>query len=144
MLAPYRRSTAWRLALAAALGVMLGTGTLLAQTPTGTILGTVKDAQGAVVPGATVTATNEGTKYSRSAVTDEAGEYALRLLPIGHYALVVTIPGFKTFSQTGIVLEVGRNARVDATIDLGTVEESLTVVGDAPRGETLSAARPGT
>src|SRR5437867_7384454 len=140
MLAPYRRSTAWRLALAAALGVMLGTGTLLAQTPTGTILGTVKDTQGAVVPGATVTATNEGTKYSRSAVTDEAGEYALRLLPIGHSALVVTIPGFKTVSQTGIVLEVGRNARVDATIDLGTVEESLTVVGDAPLVETVSAS----
>src|SRR5437867_6930035 len=140
MLAPYRRSTAWRLALAAALGVMLGTGTLLAQTPTGTILGTVKDTQGAVVPGATVTATNEGTKYSRSAVTDEAGEYALRLLPIGHNALVVTIPGFKSFSQTGIVLEVGRNARVDATIELGTVEESLTVVGDAPLVETVSAS----
>src|SRR5947208_118577 len=140
MLAPYRRSTAWRLALAAALGVMLGTGTLLAQTPTGTILGTVKDAQGAVVPGATVTATHEGTKYSRSAVSDDAGEYALRLLPIGHYALVVTIPGFKSFSQTGIVLEVGRNARVDATIELGTVEESLTVVGDAPLVETASAS----
>src|SRR5205814_616261 len=83
MPAPCRRSAARSLTLAAALGVTLGTGTLLAQTPTGTILGTVKDAQGAVVPGATVTATNEGTKYSRSAVSDDAGEYALRLLPIG-------------------------------------------------------------
>src|SRR5438477_2396548 len=129
-----------RLTLAAALGVMLVTSRLVAQTPTATILGTVKDAQGAVVPGATVTATNEGTKYSRSAVTDDAGEYALRLLPIGHYAVVVTIPGFKTFSQTGIVLEVGRNARVDATIELGAVEESLTVVGDAPLVETASAS----
>src|SRR5205823_12534737 len=102
--------------------------------------GTVKDSQEAVVPGATVTATNLGTQYSRSAVTDGAGEYALRLLPVGNYMVVVAIPGFKNFTQTGIVLEVGRNARVDATIELGTVEESLTVVGDAPLVETASAS----
>src|SRR5262245_41426553 len=103
-----------------------------AQTPTGTILGTVKDVQGAAVPGATVTATNLGTQYSRTVVTDEIGEYALRLLPVGTYKVDVTLAGFKSFTQTGIALEVGRNARVDATIELGAVSESLTVVADAP------------
>ena len=110
----------------------------LAQAPTGTILGGVKDGQGAVVPGATVTATNLGTQFSRTAATDGAGEYALRLLPVGNYKVEITIPGFKSFTQTGIVLEVGRNARVDATIELGAVSETVSVVGDSPLVDTAS------
>src|SRR5262245_26938982 len=110
-----------------------------AQTPTGTILGGVKDTQGAVIPGATVTATNAGTQFSRTAVTDEAGEYALRLLPVGTYEVAVTIPGFKNFTQSGIALEVGRNARVDATLALGAVSETVSVVGDSPLVDTASA-----
>jgi len=62
----------WRFA-AAAVAALLVTTPALAQTPTGTILGSVKDAQGAVVPGATVTATNLGTQFSRSTVTDGSG-----------------------------------------------------------------------
>src|SRR5213593_3526606 len=139
MPAPPRHS--WiRRPTVAALGAILLTTSALAQTPTGTILGGVKDTQGGVVPGATVTATNLGTQYSRSAVTDGAGEYALRLLPVGNYKVEVTIPGFKNFSQTGIVLEVGRNARVDATIELGDVSESVTVAGDSPLVDTASAS----
>ena len=72
-----------RLRAAVTLGAILVATSLFAQTPTGTILGSIKDSQGAVIPGATVTATNLGTDYSRTAVTDGAGEYALRLLPIG-------------------------------------------------------------
>jgi len=119
---------------------LLVASSALAQTPSGTILGTVKDDQGAVVPGATVTATNLGTQYSRSTVTDSAGEYALRLLPVGNYMVVVTLTGFKNFTQTGIVLEVGRNARVDATIQLGALDETVLVVGDSPLVETASAS----
>jgi Carboxypeptidase regulatory-like domain len=129
----------WRFTVAT-LVAMLITTSALAQTPTGTILGGVKDAQGGVVPGATVTATNVGTQYSRSTVTDAAGEYALRLLPVGDYMVVVTLAGFKNFSQTGIRLEIGRNARVDATIELGAVSESVLVVGDSPLVETASAS----
>jgi hypothetical protein len=124
---------------AAVLGALLITTAALAQTPTGTILGSIKDAQGAVVPGATVTATNLGTQYTRSAVTDGAGEYALRLLPVGNYQVVVNLPGFKNYSQSGIALEVGRNARVDATIELGAVSETVSVVGDSPLVDTASA-----
>ena len=119
---------------------MLITTSALAQTPTGTILGSIKDSQGAVVPGATVTATNIGTQYSRNTVTDGAGEYALRLLPLGNYMVDVSLPGFKNFTQTGIVLEVGRNARVDATIELGAVSETVSVVGDSPLVDTASAS----
>jgi hypothetical protein len=124
----------------AAVAIVLTATSAFAQSPTGTILGTVKDAQGAAVPGATVTATNLGTQYSRTAVTDETGEYALRLLPVGNYKVDVTLTGFKNFMQTGIALEVGRNARVDATIELGAVSETLTVVADAPLVETASAS----
>ena len=116
----------------AALAALLMTTSALAQVPTGTILGSIKDNQGGVIPGATVTAINVGTQYSRTTVTDGAGEYALRLLPVGNYQVSVTMPGFKNFSQTGIVLEVGRNARVDATIELGAVSETVSVVGDSP------------
>jgi hypothetical protein len=73
-------------------------------------------------------------------VTDGAGEYALRLLPVGNYMLVVTMPGFKSYSQTGILLEVGRNARVDATIELGAVSETVSVVADSPLVDTASAS----
>lgn len=123
----------------AALAALLVSTNVLAQTPTGTILGSVKDGQGGVVPGATVTATNTGTQFSRTVVTDDAGEYALRLLPVGNYQVAVTIPGFKNFTQSGIVLEVGRNARVDAIIELGAVSETVSVIGDSPLVDTASA-----
>jgi hypothetical protein len=129
----------WR-SVVAALAALLVTSSALAQVPTGTILGTVKDGQGAVVPGATVAATNLGTQFSRNTVTDAAGEYALRLLPVGNYKVEVSIPGFKTFTQTGIQLEVGRNARLDATIELGAVSETVSVVGDSPLVDTVSSS----
>ena len=107
-----------------------------AQAPSGAILGHVQDTSGAMVPGATVTATNLGTQYSRSATTDSGGQYALRLLPLGSYKLEVTLTGFKTFSQTGILVEVGRNARIDATLQTGGLEEVVSVEADASLVET--------
>ncbi|HYN01880.1 MAG TPA: carboxypeptidase regulatory-like domain-containing protein [Vicinamibacteria bacterium] len=126
-------------ALLAIGGCLLATP-VLAQTPTGTILGHVQDASGAMVPGASVTATNLGTQYSRSATTDAEGQYALRLLPVGNYKLEVVLSGFKTFSQTGILIEVGRNARIDAKIEAGGVEEVVSVTADASLVETSSSA----
>ncbi|MEO5742392.1 MAG: carboxypeptidase regulatory-like domain-containing protein, partial [Vicinamibacterales bacterium] len=110
---------------------LLPAATLYAQA-TGTILGNVTDSSGGAVPGATVTATNVDTGLSRDTTTDESGQYALRLLPLGNYKVDVTLTGFKTFSQTGILLELGRNARIDATIEPGNVAESVSVVGNAP------------
>ena len=92
------------------------------------------------MPGATVTATNVDTQLSRDTTTDESGQYALRLLPLGNYKVEVTLTGFKTFSQTGILLEVGRNARIDATIEPGSVAESVSVVGNAPLIETTESS----
>jgi len=111
-----------------------------AQSATGTILGNVKDESGTIVPGATVTATNVDTQLSRTAVTDAEGHYSLTLLPLGSYKVEVTLSGFKNFVQTGIVLDLGRNARVDATLGPGAVQETISVVADAPLVETSSAA----
>ena len=125
---------------AAMVCTLLPAAPLHAQVATGTILGNVTDSSGGAVPGATVTATNVDTQLSREATTDESGQYALRLLPLGNYKVDVTLTGFKTFSQTGILLEVGRNARIDATIEPGNVAESVSVVGDAPLVDTASAS----
>jgi hypothetical protein len=120
--------------------VMLAAPSVHAQTATGTILGNVKDDSGTMVPGATVTATNLDTQLSRTGVTDAEGHYSLTLLPLGRYKVEVTLSGFKNFVQTGIVLDLGRNARVDATLGPGAVQETISVVADAPIVETSSAA----
>ena len=136
---PFDQPRMFRRIAAAALAAVLLSSPSEAQIPTGNILGTVKDSQGGSIPGAGITATNEGTQYSRTATTDGTGQYALRLLPVGTYTLVVTMPGFKTFSQKGILLEVGRNARIDPVIELGALTEVVSVVGDVPLIETTSA-----
>ncbi|MET0166162.1 MAG: carboxypeptidase regulatory-like domain-containing protein, partial [Vicinamibacterales bacterium] len=129
----------WMVAAASA-AVLAICSPLHAQVATGTILGNVKDNSGAPVPGATVTATNVGTQVSRTATTDTDGQYTLTLLPVGRYQVEVTLSGFKNFSQTGIILEVGRNARIDATIEPGNISEVVSVIADAPLVETSSSA----
>jgi hypothetical protein len=124
-------------AVAAALVLMTP---VQAQVATGTILGNVKDKSGAPVPGAQVIATNLDTQASRSATTDGEGQYTVPLLPVGNYKVEVSLTGFKNFVQTGIALEVGRNARVDATIEPGNIQEVVAVVADAPLVETNSTA----
>src|SRR5687767_1798665 len=126
--------------VAAVICTVLPAAPLYGQVATGTILGNVTDSSGGAVPGATVTATNVDTQLTRDTTTDESGQYALRLLPLGNNKVDVTLPGFKTFSQTGIVLEVGRNARIDATIEPGNISESVSVVSDAPLVDTTSAS----
>jgi outer membrane receptor protein involved in Fe transport len=121
-------------------GAALLAATVHAQTPSGTILGNVKDASGGAVPGAEVTATNLGTQFSRSARTDATGQYQIPLLPVGAYKVEVTLTGFKTYAQTGILIEVGRNARIDATIEAGGVEEVVSVIADAPLVDTTSSS----
>ena len=135
---PQRRVGMGRIAAALVASVLASRA--YAQVATGTILGNVKDSSGAAVPGAQVTATNLGTQFSRSATTDGEGQYALRLLPVGQYKLEVSLTGFKGFTQTGIALEVGRNARIDAVIEPGGVSEVVSVVADAPLVETNSSS----
>lgn len=110
-----------------------------AQVTTGTILGTVRDASGAVMPGVEVTATNLGTQFSRKTTTDLQGQFVLDLLPLGRYTVEAGAPSFRTFTQTGITVEVGRNARVDPVLELGAVAESVEIKADSPLVETATA-----
>jgi carboxypeptidase family protein/TonB-dependent receptor-like protein len=111
---------------------------VFAQDTTGTILGTITDASGAVLPGVTVTVKNTDTSQSRTIVSDAAGRYRMPLLPPGHYEVTAQIQGFQTMVRSGITVTVGQQAVVDAKMSLGNVSESITVEGAAPLVETTT------
>jgi len=97
----------------------------------GSIAGTVVDASKAGVPGAVVTARNEGTGAVREVVTDVAGRYAMPLLPVGGYTVTVTMTGFKTLERSKIALEVQASLTLDFVLELSTISESITVTSQA-------------
>ncbi|HEY2018578.1 MAG TPA: carboxypeptidase regulatory-like domain-containing protein [Bryobacteraceae bacterium] len=103
-----------------------------AQVSTAGIFGTVTDRTGAVVPGAEVVVLNTDTNFTRTAKSGAAGDYSVTALPLGPYKVEATVQGFKKYEQTGIVLDVSRNARVDVTLELGTMTEVMSVTSDAP------------
>ncbi len=111
-----------------------------AQAATATILGTVKDSSGGVVPGVTITVTNLGTNFQRTEVSNTDGQYQIRFLPLGEYRVEAVLNGFQTFLQTGVVLEVNRQARVDPLMAIGAVSETVQVQSDAPLVETMNVA----
>src|SRR3984885_10610596 len=110
-----------------------------AQLPTGTFLGVVKDSSGAVVPGATVTIQSVETNQTRNAITDSSGAYRVPALPVGHYSIKVEHGGFKTETQTGLNLEVGQEAVVDFTLQVGTTEQQVQVTGEAQQVNTTNS-----
>src|SRR5437870_8258511 len=101
-----------------------------AQT-TAQVTGTVKDQSGAVLPGVEVTAIQTGTEFKRTATTDETGSYILPNLPIGPYRLEATLPGFRTYLQTGIVLEVAANPQINPVLAVGQVSDEVKVEANA-------------
>ena len=103
-----------------------------AQLSTAQLSGRVTDESGAVLPGATVTMTQTETGFARSDVTDGNGAYVLSNLPVGPYRLEVSLQGFRTYVQTGIVLQVGASPVISAVLSVGALEESVTVTGAAP------------
>jgi len=110
------------------------------QSSTGTIVGTVSDSTGAVVAGSVVTATNTSTSSKREVTTNEQGEYTVSQLPVGSYQITVSAQGFKTFEQSGIILRVQQQARVDVSLQLGAVNESVSVTADAALVEATSSS----
>jgi hypothetical protein len=106
---------------------------------TAEISGTVRDQTGAVLPGVDVTAIQTGTGTMRNAVTNETGSYILANLPIGPYRLEAALPGFRTFVQTGIVLQVGSSPAVNPVLEVGQIAESVEVQANAALVETRSA-----
>ena len=117
------------LLLAAAL--VLLPNSAAAQALYGTVGGTVTDDSGATIPGATVTATNQGTGLVVSAVTDETGAYAIRNLQPGTYTIKASLQGFKEYVQTGVPVDPSDVLRIDAKLEVGALTESVTVTTEA-------------
>ena len=119
--------------------VMFFAGTALAQVTTGTILGTVSDSTGAVIPGATVTVRNVETGITRTLSTDATGRFRAPQLGLGNYEITAGAAGFQSLVRSGITLTVGREAVVNFTLQVGSVAERITVTGEAPLIETTNA-----
>lgn len=130
---PLRIQRVWGLALLAAL-------TVWAQSPLGTITGTVVDSSGSRAPGTEITATQVGTNLTFKARSSEDGTYVVPNLPVGRYSLTAIAQGFKTFKRSDLVLEVSQRLRVDITLELGAITESVTVSGEPPRVQTEESA----
>ena len=92
-----------------------------------TVTGTVTDAQGAVVPGATVTAVNSDTNVSVEAQTNDRGVYTIQQLVPGPYRITAALSGFKTFVREGITLRTAETVTVNLALSMGAVEETVTV-----------------
>ena len=113
---------------------------LHAQVVTGSVVGVVRDASGAVVGGATITATNDQTGLRRVVKSNDTGNYLISSLPVGSYTLVAEGQGFSTQTIKNIVLEVTQEARIDIQLSVSVVQESVTVAGAAPLLNTENAS----
>ena len=110
-----------------------------AQETRGSILGTVKDTEG-VVPGATVTITNLDTRASQQLVTNSSGYFEAPLLQPGTYEVTVAMTGFKTLTQTGLVLAVGQQLSLALEIEVGQITETVNVTAATPLLDTSSVS----
>ncbi len=109
---------------------------LCAQSDTARIVGTVTDATGALIPGATVTATNTQTNIRTEVTSQDDGSFVITSLRIGTYTLEVTKQGFRKWVKPDIALDVNQVARIDAQLDVGSITEVVKVSGGAPLVET--------
>ncbi len=117
--------------LAALLVTVLCSSLAEAQSASGTILGSVRDSSGSVVASATVTLINQQTGFRREIPTDRNGEFDAPYVPLGQYVVTVKSAGFKTIERSGLTLEVDQKARLEFTLEVGQVSETVNVT-EAP------------
>lgn len=110
--------------------------TVFAQSPRGTITGTVTDPQGARVPNVQVTATQVATNLTFEARSSDDGTYVIPSLPVGAYRVSAEVAGFKRFERPDVTLEVAQTLRLDIAMELGAVSETVTVSGEVTRVRT--------
>jgi Carboxypeptidase regulatory-like domain len=116
----------------AALALFLPATPLSAQAVRGTLLGNIVDQAGLALPGATVTATDVGTNIATTAVTNESGYYIFSTLRDGTYRVQAELAGFRKTVRDGVEVKVNTTVRVDLRLEVGALEESITVVGESP------------
>src|SRR5881296_289418 len=125
-------------AIACMLLVVAGAAAVNAQQFTGGVRGAVRDPNG-VIPGVTVTLANEATNISREVVTNEAGQYNFPAVAPGTYTLKTRLTGYKSYESKGLVIGTQTFLTVDVSLDLGAIEENITVTGQTPLIETSNA-----
>src|SRR6266849_5021738 len=132
------------LALYVLLALCISAAIASAQEITGSIVGTVTDSKGGVVPNAKVTITNTDQQVVvRTLTTDDHGEYAAPLLPVGRYSVTAEIAGFKKVTESGVVLNVNDKLAVNFALEVGMVSESVTVEANSLRVELQSVTATG-
>src|SRR5712664_2197962 len=131
-------------AFCALLGLLLLCPLAYSQGSFGRILGTVTDQSGGVVTGATVIVVDKDRGVSRTLTADDVGVYNAPNLTPGNYIVRVESKGFKIYERTGIVLDVGKEIRVDVTLQPGDVSQTVTVTESVPLVETTNATMGGT
>jgi len=107
---------------------------------TASIVGTVTDSSGAVVPGARVSVSNPEKGFVRDVASSSGGEYMAAKIPIGNYVITAEAPGFEKLVHSGIIVTAGQTQRVDLTLTVGSVTQQVQVSGNVARVETESAA----
>jgi carboxypeptidase family protein len=132
-------SLALRLCCCALLMVATAAPAALAQSVSGTILGTVTDSSGAIVAGAKVTIVNEGTALTRTVISDANGEYTAPSLPTGTYTVMSEMTGFKALALSNIEVGVDQRVRINLKLDLGAMTESVSVKAETPLVQTSSS-----
>jgi len=130
--------------LAVTLGVLLLCVPAFSQGNAGRIMGTVTDQSGGVVAGATVTVIDTARGVARTLTSDDAGEYNAPNLTPGAYTVRAEAKGFKKLERQGVVIEVGKEVRVDLTVQPGEQEQTVTVTEAIPLVETTNATLGGT
>ncbi|HEY7287915.1 MAG TPA: carboxypeptidase regulatory-like domain-containing protein, partial [Vicinamibacterales bacterium] len=128
--------------LGAAACLLLVAATAAAQQFTGGVRGAVSDANG-VIPGVSVTLTNEGTNVSRETVTNEVGQYNFPAVAAGTYTLRAQLAGYKRFESKGLNVGTQQFLTLDVKLEVGAIEESITVSGQAPLIDTSTASTGG-
>src|SRR5208337_4695314 len=110
-----------------------------AQQVAGTLVGTVQDAQGAVIPNAKITVTNTETGIVHTVTSNALGDYRAEYLSVGNYQIAVEAAGFKKFVQKNVLILVDQTQRVDAKLDVGSNTETVTVSEAPPLINTSTA-----
>src|SRR5258708_10892929 len=129
--------------VAGIIGLILGNGLVFAQGSNGAITGTVKDMSGAVSTGAAVTVKHIETGLTRAVQADSSGSYSVPSLPVGEYEVTAERMGFRREVRRGINLQVGQEAVVDMTLQVGSIDQEVTVTGEAPLVNTTLASTSG-
>ncbi|HYN07302.1 MAG TPA: TonB-dependent receptor [Vicinamibacterales bacterium] len=120
--------------------LMCSAAETLAQGSEGSIRGYIRDEQGGLLPGVTVTATSPTVASAYTAVTDQEGHYRLLNLPPGTYTVAATLQGFAKIARADMVMRAGLNLSVDIVMKVGGLQETITVSGETP---LLEASNPG-